>query len=375
MIDRIRLNLLAGSKYLPVPVPPAIIQAIKSIQVTVASGQRSGFQIVLATSRTSPITTTMIPAGLLDPGVRVVLVAGVNGLPHVLMDGIITRQEAGFSNEIGQSAVTLTGEDLTVLMDLERKQGVIFPPLNAVGQVLWLLKNYLPYGVLPVPVPELFPDVPIPTDRIKSQDGTDYEFIQKLAKDNGYVFYLDPGPAPGMSKAYWGPEIRVGVPQPALNIDMDAMTNVDSLTFSFDGLQGKQVTVAVQIPATKISIPIPLPDISLLAPPLSVRPAPKLKTEPLAGAAKDNPILAVAKGLARMSESADAVTGSGQLNVLRYGRLLQPRGLVGVRGAGIGYDGLYYVKSVTHNIKPGEYTQSFSLARNGLVSITPVVPA
>ena len=39
------------------------------------------------------------------------------------MDGVITRQEAGFSNELGQSAVTLTGEDLTVLMDLEKKQG------------------------------------------------------------------------------------------------------------------------------------------------------------------------------------------------------------------------------------------------------------
>jgi hypothetical protein len=374
MIQRIQLNLLAGSKYLPTPVPAAVVQAIKSIQVTVTSGQRSGFQIVLANSRTSPISTTMIPAGMLDPGVRVVVIVTVNGMPNVLMDGVITRQEAGFSNEIGQSAVTLTGEDLTVLMDLEKKQGVIFPPLPAVGQVLWLLKDYLMYGIIPIPVPELFPDIPIPTDRIKSQDGTDYEFIQKLAKDNGYVFYLDPGPAPGISKAYWGPEIRVGIPQPALNVDMDAMTNVDSLSFSFDGLQGKQVTVSVQIPATKVSIPIPLPDISLLEPPLSIRPAPKLKTEPLSGAAKDNPILAVAKGLAKMSESADAVTGSGQLNVVRYGRVLQPRGLVGVRGAGIGYDGLYYVKSVTHNLKPGEYTQSFSLSRNGLVSITPVVP-
>ncbi len=375
MIQRIQLNLLAGSTYLPTPVPASIVQAIKSIQVTVTSGQRSGFQIVLGTSRTSPISTAMIPAGLLDPGVRVVVIVTVKGLPHVLMDGVITRQESGISNEIGQSAVTLTGEDLTVLMDLDKKQGVMFPPLPAVGQVLWLLKNYLRYGVVPIPVPELFPDVPIPTDKIKSQDGTDYEFIQKLAKDNGYVFYLDPGPVPGMSKAYWGPDIRVGVPQPALNVDMDAATNVDSLSFSFDGLQGKQVTVSVQIPATKISIPVPLPDISLLDPPLSLRPAPRLKTEPLSGAAKDNPILAVARGLATMSESADAVSGSGQLNVLRYGRLLQPRGLVGVRGAGLAYDGLYYVKSVTHNLKPGEYTQSFTLSRNGLVSLTPVVPA
>jgi hypothetical protein len=373
VIDRIQLNLLAGPT-LPVPVGSSVIQAIKSVQVTVSSGQRSGFQIVLANSRRSPLSTTLIPAGLLDPGIRVIVIVTANGIPNVLMDGIITRQEAGFSNEIGQSAVTLTGEDLSVLMDLEKRQGVIFPPMPAVGQVVWILKNYLLHGIAPAPVPELFPDVPIPTDRIKGQDGTDYEFVQKLAKDNGYVFYLVPGPIPGFSLAYWGPELRVGIPQPALSVDMDAMTNVDSLSFSFDGLQGKQVVVRVQEPITKLSIDIPLPDVSLLSPPLSLRPAPRLKIEPLAGSAKENPILAIAKGLGKVAESADAVTGTGQLNVLRYGRILSARGLVGVRGAGVAYDGLYYVKSVTHNIKDGEYTQSFSLARNGLISMTPAVP-
>jgi hypothetical protein len=145
------------------------------------------------------------------------------------------------------------------------------------------------------------------------------------------------------------------------------------LSFSFDGLQRKQVVARIQEPITKIAIDISLPDVSILAPPLALRQAPSLRVVPLEGAAKDHPIQAIAKGLAKVNESADAVTGSGQLNVLRYGRVLSPRGLVGVRGAGTGYDGLYYVKSVTHNIKPGEYTQSFSLSRNGLVSLVPVV--
>lgn len=372
MIDRMQLTLLAGP-LLPVPVPATVTQAIRSVQVTVTSGQRSAFQVVLANSKRSPVSTTLIPAGLLDPGIRVVLMVTVNGLPNVLMDGVITRQEAGFSNDIGQSAVTLTGEDLTVLMDLEQRT-LPFPPAPASGRVLWILKNYLLYGIAPVIVPELFMDLPIPVERIVSQTDTDLATIQALAKENGYVFYLDPGPVPGFSRAYWGPELRMGVPQPALNVDMDAMSNVESLSFSFDGLQRKQVTVQVQEPFTKLSIDIPLPEVSLLSPPLALRQAPTLRTEPLAGAAKDNPIGAIAKGLAKVAESADAVTGSGQLNVLRYGRVLNARGLVGVRGAGLGYDGLYYVKSVTHNIKPGEYTQSFSLARNGLVSLTPVVP-
>ena len=51
--------------------------------------------------------------------------------------------------------------------------------------------------------------------------------------------------------------------------------------------------------------------------------------------------------------------------------MLKPRELVGVRGAGIAFDGLYYVKSVTSTIKRGEFKQSFELSRNGLVSIHP----
>ena len=58
----------------------------------------------------------------------------------------------------------------------------------------------------------------------------------------------------------------------------------------------------------------------------------------------------------------------------RYGRLLKARQLVGVRGAGLAYDGLYFVRSVTSTIKRGELKQEFDLTRNGLISITPVVP-
>jgi hypothetical protein len=83
---------------------------------------------------------------------------------------------------------------------------------------------------------------------------------------------------------------------------------------------------------------------------------------------------AISRGLAEAKKSQDAVTASGTLDVLRYGRILKPRKLVGVRGAGIAYDGLYYVSSVTSTLKRGEFKQSFNLSRNGLISITPKVP-
>ena len=82
-------------------------------------------------------------------------------------------------------------------------------------------------------------DVPLPIDQIPAQQGTDLEYIRALAERVGYVFYLDPGPAPGMSKAYWGPQIKMGPVQPALSADMDAYTNVESLHFNFDQQQNK----------------------------------------------------------------------------------------------------------------------------------------
>jgi hypothetical protein len=69
------------------------------------------------------------------------------------------------------------------------------------------------------------------------------------------------------------------------------------------------------------------------------------------------------------------VIGTGSLDVVRYGRVLKARQLVGVRGAGAAFDGLHYVSSVTHQIKRGDYKQSFKLARNGLLSTLPRVPA
>jgi hypothetical protein len=300
-----------------------------------------------------------------------VLTVTVNGVTSVLMDGVALRHEVGVSGDPGRSTLTVSGEDLTVLMDLEKKENVRFPAMPPSLRVLTILAPYARWGVLPVVVPELIPQVVSPTDQIPAQNGTDLEYVKELADKNGYVFYLQPGPVPGMSQARWGPEIRVGVPQPALTVNSGPASNVDEMSFAFDGLGPEQAVVRVQIPQTRIALRLPVPDVGLLRPPLAARPAPLLKSKVIDDMAKENMSSALARMLGKAGETADAVSGSGQLDVLRYGRVLEPRALVGVRGAGLTYDGLYFVKSVTHNLKPGAYTQNFTLTREGLVSNVP----
>ena len=71
--------------------------------------------------------------------------------------------------------------------------------------------------------------------------------------------------------------------------------------------------------------------------------------------------------------TTDPATAEGEVDGVRYGNALRARKLVGVRGAGLTHDGFWYVKRVTHAIARGEYTQRFSLSREGTGTLTPVV--
>ena len=372
MLKGIHLTLLIGPAA-PVPAPQPVTDALVSAQVTNGL-TRSGFQLVFGLSKQSLLSRALLPAGFFDPGVRVILVVTVGPIPEVLIDGIITRQEVAPGNQAGEGKLTITGEDLSVLMDVISLKEFRYPALPAPAIVALILARYAVFGIIPLVIPPIFNDVPIPTDRIPSQSGTDLEYMRKLATDNGHVFFIQAGPAPGANVAYWGPDIRLPIPQPALNVNMDAHTNVESLTFSLDGLVKKLVVYLIYDPVThKIALPVPVPNISLLRPPLGARIPVPLKVEFNDDVAKKNAVQAIAQALAKTAESTDAVTANGTLDVLRYGQTLKARQIVGVRGAGLAYDGLYYVRSVTHNLKRGEFKQNFTLSRDGLVSITPTV--
>lgn len=376
MLKGIRLTLMIGPA-VPVPVSQDVLDSLTSVEVITSSGgTASGFELNFTLSNRSPLHTLfLVTGGGGIPIVRVVIVVTVNGMPQVLMDGVMLHHQVTPGTDPGQSMLTVKGKDLTALMDYVDFSGMPYPAMPPAVRVLTVLAKYAAFGIVPMVIPSVVEDIPIPVERIPRHKGTDLGYIQMLAAEAGYVFYIDPGPAPGMNIAYWGPQIKVGAPQPALNINMDAHTNVESLNFSFDKEKKELPVVYIQNQETKIPIPIPIPDISPLNPPLGLVPPIPPKIKPLQYTAKLSPLQATLHGLAYAAQHSDAVSGTGSLDALRYGRVLKARQLVGVRGAGEAFDGLYYVKRVTHKIKRGEYKQSFSLTRNGLISTTPRVPA
>ena len=379
MLKNVQLSLMIGP-VVPLPVPREVVEALESVQVTHNTDAPSGFQLVFSLSSKSILNTLLLLLPQMGPAVqvvRVVLTLVVNGTPSVLMDGMLTQQDVSPDVQTGKTTLTLTGKDISAAMDHVELSGIPYPAMPANLRVMTILAKYAVFGLIPMVFPPIVPDVPLPIEEIPGQQGTDYQYVTQLACQVGYVFYVEPGPVPLTNTAYWGPEIKTGVPPPALNVNMPmkAADNVESLSFSFDGLSSTLPIVLIQNRETKATIPIPIPDLNPLQPPLGLTGLIPTKIETLKDTAKMNPARAIMTGLAVASASSEAVKGTGTLDVLRYGRILKARGLVGVRGAGEAFDGLYFVKSVTHNLKRGEYKQNFSLTRNGLVSTVPKVPA
>lgn len=379
MSNAVHLSLLIGP-IIPLPVPAILIDALEEVTVTSASEGASGFQLRFKVNSKSELNTLFLIAvgNNTSPGtppLRVVLIVTLGGRPQPLFDGVLTNVEVQAGQNRQPGSITITGEDLTKVMDLIDFSGMPYPAMPIEARVALICAKYAAFGIIPLPIPSFFTDVPIPIERIPAQQGTDLAYIRQLAEEVGHVFYIEPGEVPLTNIAYFGPEIKVGPPQPALNIDMDAHTNVESLNFSFDPTKGVLPVVFIQNQMTRVPIPIPIPNLNPLQPPLGVLSTPLANIKMMKDTAKMNPMQAISAGLAEAKKSQDAVTASGSLDVLRYGRILRPRKLVGVRGAGVAYDGLYYVSSVTSTLARGKFTQSFNLSRNGLISITPTVPA
>jgi len=375
MASPLYLTLLAGPVE-AVPVPKPLIDALTSVEVTESATGRSGFQLTFTLANNSILQTLFLLAGGAPiPVLRVILVVSFGGLPQVIMDGIIQHHEVVPDAAHGASKLVVTGQDLSALMDLIDFSGLPYPGMSPDIRVLTILAKYAAFGIVPEVIPVPTPDIPVPLEQTPSQKKTDLSYIQTLASDAGYVFYITPGPLPGMNQAYWGPQIRVGIPQTALNINMDSWTNVESLSFRYQPQNSVTPIVYIQDQTTNVTIPIPIPPVTPFNPPLGlVVPTPQ-RIEQMTSTANLSPAQALMRGMARAVQSADVVTGDGTLDVVRYGQVLRARSLVGVRGAGLAFDGMHYVDSTTHRLKPGEYKQSFVLKRNALISNVPLVPS
>jgi hypothetical protein len=374
----VRLTLLVGPT-VALPAPPQLMQAIDRVEVRNGESGAAGFQVTFRVGRADRLDFLdyqLLHSPLLAAGNRIVIVVTFGIRPRVLFDGIICHQELAPSDRPGASILVITGNDLTVMMDRERK--IAEHPAQDDGVIVTkLIAGYARYGIIPEVTPPPAADVPSPLDRVPVQRATDLEYIRALARRHGYVFHLVPGPVPLQSRAYFGPPVRTGRPQPALSVNLGGETNVESINFRYDASRAARVSGNVLDP--ELGTALPVRTFASTRSPLASRPAladrfASSRISLLEGGSGLSYAQASARAQAQTDASTDAVlTATGELDAVRYGGVLEPRGLVGVRGAGLSHDGFYYIESVTHVIREGDYRQQFKLTREGLGSTTLVV--
>ncbi len=367
----VRLQLLIGAN-VPLPAPYEVMDSFISLEVRHNDRERDVFDMEFSLGKDSLLDYGLLLNGYFDPPNRIVIAVLMGVLPEVLMDGVITSHQVIPSNKPGESTLRITGEDISLRLDLDQASTTHANQPDSII-VTKILANYLKFGITPNVTPTT--DVPIEVNRVPSQQETDLAYIRRLADRNGFVFYIEPLPAPGFSSAYFGLDNRLGVPQPALSINMGPQTNLDQpINFHYNALGPIAPRVTILDPLTKTPIQIPAP--SGLRPPLAIRPAAPLRTAIARDAANLDAGQGMLRAVSSATDSSDAVSASGEIDAVRYGQVLRSRRLVGVRGAGLSYNGNYYVKQVTHRIRRGEYKQSFQLSREGLGALTPfVVPS
>jgi hypothetical protein len=354
------------------PAPAYVTEKLESIEVTRNDNSPSGFQLHFHADRTARLSMdfSLLAGSLLQPSTRVTIAVVMNGTPTILMDGFVTRHELSHGKQFGASTLTVTGEDVSVVMD-RVQLSIEYPAMGDAAIALLVLAKYVALAV-PMVIPTVTDIAPLPVERVPQQSSTDRGYLMQLAAPHGYIFNVQPGPFAGTNTVYWGPRPRIGTVNRALTVDSGPATNVESLTFQLDSLAPLLVYGMVQDNDTELDLPLATL-VSTVFPDFATNPAldvlsllqkRNLYCDPRFGYMK-----ALIDAQSQTNTSTDqVVTGQGEVDTVRYGDILAVPGLVDVRGTGNSYDGRYYIQAVTHTIARGSYKQAFTLNREGVGS-------
>ena len=209
-----------------------------------------------------------------------------------------------------------------------------------------------------------------PIEEMPSQTGTDLQYMSQLASGAATSSTSSPGPRPAEHRLFRARLPPAGAAAGAQRQHGRAHQRRVA-QFPFDGSAKKIIVVTIFDPVTKkIPIPIPVPNLSLLRPPLGARPPLPLQLEFAGGMASSARRRRQPRARHHLRARPTPITGTGTLDVLRYGSAALAH--AGRRARRRPRLRRPLLRQQRHpRIKRGEYKQSFTLSRDGLVSTSP----
>jgi hypothetical protein len=355
-------NILLG--FAPLPYP--LMQALRQIEVETAVGRASMFRLHFDLSRNIFGDFDALALPIFRPLLPISIRASLGlGVPQAIINGYLQDARLSASNTPGHSTLELVGSDaLGTLMGLIQ-QPFTWPnaPDSEIVRAIFGKYAVAPLFVTPTP--------PLRTilDTTTTQQTTDAKILLKLAKLYSFELYIQPDPVAGRDIGHFHPKLTAGSPQGVLSIDFGRQTNLEKFEMSNAMLRPTSILAVASDPHTRMPIPVPAsistdlpmglePALNRIMPPPIERPAGTL------GAA--NPAEAQLRAMARATKTSNAIKAAGEINTLKFNRILMAGLPVLIRGAGRENSGLYYVESVTHHISRDAYTQTFKASRNAV---------
>jgi hypothetical protein len=258
-----------------------------------------------------------------------------------------------------RSVLSVLGADTRIRMDRESK-ATVFPAGPVSQAVSRILEHY-----------NLTPDVEdtegmysVNTHSIVQRE-TDYEFIQRMARQNGFLFWITTDAiAPGVETAHFRKPILEGNPAGTIRINREDGQNVPELKIDWN-IQTAVSTSVKQLDPISGHIDGSLAQSAL--PPLGDTPLASLVKEPsvrhVAVPGHDAAaLLGISAGL--LLESTFFVEARCEISTTLAGMIFRPHTLVEVAGAGARHSGLYFCSGVRHIIGDTEHLMQLEMLRN-----------
>lgn len=346
------------------PLPKPLIDALDGIEAETSVGQASILRLRFRLSRNllgdwdPPIADLFRP---LTP-ITVAVSAGLP-IPETVVNGYVREvRQSGGGAQRGTTAEVVAMDASATIMNLI-EQPLPHPNLDPVTIASTILGRY---AITPFPLPT--PPTRTILDTTTIQRGTDARMLREMARQLAYEFYLQPDPLAGLDIGHFHPPLTAVPPQGVLSVDFGTMTNLLDFEVGYDTLQPTGTLSVGVDPNT--GAPLPVPAVAALQPPEGLEPAlmriipPPIRRPTARDAA--NPAELFRQNQAIADRSSRAITGSGSVDSIKYGRMLRPGLPVLIRGAGRAHGGVWYVERVSHSISTSAWTQRFQASRNAL---------
>ena len=276
----------------------------------------------------------------------------------------VIETDARLANDPSQSVLLVTAMDPTVLMHLEEK--VKAWPNMTDSDVASAIFSDAAYGF--TPVVESTNYTRQDTDQTLIQRGTDIQFLQDLAKLNGFECFVELNDASGMPEGHFHPPHLQDPPQGVLSVNMGSATNVNSFSARYDMLgpttaDAKTVDIDNASDQTGQAQTTSQTELGSDAAASADRPRKVLLSQLAMG--KSGEVQKFAQAV--VDKSSWAIVADGEVSTAAYGGVMRAKRPILVRGVGQQFSGTYYVERVLHTIKSdGTYVQRFTLRRNAL---------